>query len=76
MSDFILEYDVKEAIAKNARLLGKSSEEYADCLDIKIARAISDITGPSSGIYVVQTENQITTSNSGTRVGKNSTSIE
>ena len=48
MSDFILEYDLLETIAKHSKSLGKQAGEYGTSLEEKIARAIGNVTGPSS----------------------------
>jgi hypothetical protein len=52
MSDFILEYEVLEKIAKNSNSLGKSAKEYSERLQSKIISGINDITGASSGYLV------------------------
>ncbi len=52
MSDFILEYEVLEAIAKNAKSLGKHAEDYSENLQSKIISGINNITGPPSGYLV------------------------
>ena len=49
MSDFILEYDVLEDIAKYSNSLGRRAEEYGESLERKIIGAIDGVTGPSSG---------------------------
>ena len=48
MSDFILDYDILETIAKNANTISEKATEYADSLTSKVANAIHDIS-PSSG---------------------------
>jgi hypothetical protein len=49
MSDFILDYDILESIAKYSNSIGKRSEEYSESLENKIISAIGSVTGPSSG---------------------------
>ena len=49
MSDFILDYDVLEDIAKYSDSLGRRAGEYGESLERKIIGAIDGVTGPSSG---------------------------
>lgn len=48
MSDFILDYDILETIAKNSNTISKKANEYADSLTSKVANAINGVS-PSSG---------------------------
>jgi hypothetical protein len=48
MSDFILEYDILESIAKHSNSLGKRAEEYKESLENRMLSGIGNITGPSS----------------------------
>jgi hypothetical protein len=48
MSDFILEYDILESIAKYSNVLGKRAEEYKESLENRMLSGIGNITGPSS----------------------------
>ncbi|WFR58537.1 hypothetical protein QA584_05545 [Anaerocolumna sp. AGMB13025] len=48
MSDFILEYDILESIAKYSNALGKRAEEYKESLEKRMLSGIGNITGPSS----------------------------
>ena len=49
MSDFVLNYGILEEIAKTSDLLSRQADEYADQLTGRIANAISNVTGSSSG---------------------------
>ena len=49
MSDFVLHYDVLEGIAKTSNSLGRQADEYANSLTSRIANAITNVTGSSSG---------------------------
>jgi methyl-accepting chemotaxis protein len=48
MPDFVIHYDVLEAIAKSSNSLGRNADQYADGLADRIANAINRIEGPSS----------------------------
>jgi len=52
MSDFILEYDVLAAIAKNSTSLGKQARDYSESLESKIISGIESVTGPPSGYLI------------------------
>ena len=49
MSDFVLNYGILEEIAKTSDLLSRQADEYADQLTGRIANALSNVTGSSSG---------------------------
>ena len=48
MSDFVINYDVLEAIANRSNNIGKQADEYANRLTGKVANAIRSVTGASS----------------------------
>jgi hypothetical protein len=58
MSDFILYYDMLEAVANYSKFLGKRADEYADDLESKIIRGIGTVTGPPSG-YLLSASDSI-----------------
>jgi len=52
MSDFILDYEILEAIAKNSKSLGKQAEDYSESLHSKMISGINQVTGGSSGYLI------------------------
>jgi hypothetical protein len=49
MSDFVLQYDLLESIAKRSNSLGRQADDYANSLTSRVAKAITSVTGSSSG---------------------------
>ena len=49
MSDFVLQYDVLEGIARTSYSLARQADEYANSLTSRVANAIGSITDQSSG---------------------------
>lgn len=53
MSDFILEYEDLEVIARYSKVLGREAMEYSEDLENTIINNINNVTGDSSG-YLIQ----------------------
>jgi hypothetical protein len=53
MSDFILEYEDLEVIARYSKVLGREAMEYSEDLEKTIINNINNMTGDSSG-YLIQ----------------------
>ncbi|WOO37829.1 hypothetical protein R2R35_04835 [Anaerocolumna sp. AGMB13020] len=58
MSDFILDYEDLEAIARYSKDLGKEALEYSEDLEKTIVNNIDNVTGDSSG-YLIQAADSV-----------------
>ncbi len=58
MSDFILNYEELEAIARYSKDLGKEALEYSEDLEKTIVNNIDNVTGDSSG-YLIQAADSV-----------------